>query len=138
MRYATIHCILPQGNVSGWECLPNSIYVSLNRAGDKVLVEKTWVLESKEGNKHGTVLTSYVAFANLLLLQATAGFSYSSAGKRICLQGRRPGFDSWVAKVSWRRKWQPTPVFLPRESHGQRTLAGYSLWDCKSQTQLSD
>ena len=31
--------------------------------------------------------------------------------------------------VPWRRKWQPTPVFLPGESHGQRTLAGYSLWD---------
>ena len=34
----------------------------------------------------------------------------------------------------WRRKWQPTPVFLPRESHGQRSLAGYSPWGCKSQT----
>ena len=30
-----------------------------------------------------------------------------------------------------RRKWQPTPVFLPRESHGQRHLAGYSQWGCK-------
>ena len=32
----------------------------------------------------------------------------------------------WVGKISWRRKWQPTPVFLPGESHGQRSLAGYS------------
>ena len=31
-----------------------------------------------------------------------------------------------VRKIPWRRKWQPTPVFLPRKSHGQRTLAGYS------------
>ena len=31
----------------------------------------------------------------------------------------------------WRRKWQPTPVFLPGESHGQRNLVGYSLWGCK-------
>ena len=36
-----------------------------------------------------------------------------------------------------RRKWQPTPVFLPGESHGQRSLAGYSSWDRKSQTRLS-
>ena len=36
-----------------------------------------------------------------------------------------------VGKVLWRRKWQPTPVFLPRESHGQRSLAGYSPWGCK-------
>ena len=38
------------------------------------------------------------------------------------------GFDSWVMKIPWRRSWQPTPVFLPRESHRQRSLAGYSLW----------
>ena len=40
--------------------------------------------------------------------------------------------------IFWRQKWQPTPVFLPGESHGQRTLAGYSPWGCKSQTRLSD
>ena len=34
-------------------------------------------------------------------------------------------------RFPWRRKWQPTPVFLPRESHGQRSLAGYSPWGCK-------
>ena len=42
---------------------------------------------------------------------------------RICLQCRRLRFDSWVRKIPWRRKWQPTPVFLPGESHGQRSLA---------------
>ena len=42
------------------------------------------------------------------------------------------------AKIPWRRKWQPTPVFLPGESHGQRSLVGYSLWGRKSRTQLSD
>ena len=46
--------------------------------------------------------------------------------KRICLQCRRPGFNPWVGKISRRRKWQPTPVFLPGESHGQRNLVGYS------------
>ena len=51
---------------------------------------------------------------------------------------QRPGFGSWVGKIPWRRKWQPTPVFLPGESHGQKSLAGYSLWGCKSRTQLSD
>ena len=35
-------------------------------------------------------------------------------------QCRRPGFDPWVEKILWRRAWQPTPVFLPWESHGQR------------------
>ena len=38
----------------------------------------------------------------------------------------RYGFDPWVGKIPWRRKWQFTPVFLPGESHGQRSLADYS------------
>ena len=41
------------------------------------------------------------------------------------------GFDPCVVKIRWRRKWQPTPVFLPGKSHGQRCLAGYSPWDRK-------
>ena len=40
----------------------------------------------------------------------------------------RLGFDPWVGKIPWRRAQQPTPVFLPGESHGQRILAGYSPW----------
>ena len=51
--------------------------------------------------------------------------------KSICLQCGRPGFHPWVRKIPWRRKWQPTPVFLPGESHGWRSLVGYSLWGCK-------
>ena len=38
----------------------------------------------------------------------------------------RPGFNPWVGKISWRRKWQPTPVFLPGKTHGRRSLIGYS------------
>ena len=44
---------------------------------------------------------------------------------------RRPGFGPWVGKIPWRRAWQPTPVFLPGESHRQRSLAGYRPWGCK-------
>ena len=40
-------------------------------------------------------------------------------------------FDPWVRKIPWRRAWQPTPVFLPRESCGQRSLVGYSPQGCK-------
>ena len=40
----------------------------------------------------------------------------------------RPGFDLWVGKISWRRAGQPTPVFLPGESYGQRSLVGDSPW----------
>ena len=48
-----------------------------------------------------------------------------------CLQCKRHGFDSWIGKILWRRKWLPTPVFLPGKSHEQRSLAGYSPRGCK-------
>ena len=47
------------------------------------------------------------------------------------LQWGRPGFDPCVRKIPWRRKWQPTPVLLPREFHGQRSLVGCSPWGRK-------
>ena len=49
-----------------------------------------------------------------------------------CLPGmRETGFDPWVGKIPWRRKWQPTPVLSPGESLGQRSLVGYSPQGCK-------
>ena len=48
-----------------------------------------------------------------------------------CRRRRRRGFDPWVGKIPWRRKWQPTLVFLPGESHGWRNLVGYRPWGCK-------
>ena len=58
-------------------------------------------------------------------------FPGGSDGKAsVCLQCRRPGFDPWVGKIPWRRKWQSTPVLLPGKSHGQ-SLVGYSLWGHK-------
>ena len=44
-----------------------------------------------------------------------------------CRRRKRPGFNSWVRKIPWRRAWQPTPVFSPGELHGLRSLEGYSL-----------
>ena len=53
-----------------------------------------------------------------------------------------PMQETWVQSLGWedprRREWQPTLVFLPGESHGQRSLVGYSPWVAKSWTQLSD
>ena len=51
---------------------------------------------------------------------------HTLSGRESTCQCRRHGFDPWVGKIPWRRKWQPTPVFLPGESDGQRSLAGYS------------
>ena len=44
---------------------------------------------------------------------------------------QRPGFNPWVRKIPRRKEWQPIPIFLPGEFHGQRSLVGYGLWDCK-------
>ena len=57
------------------------------------------------------------------------GFPGGTGGKENacqCRRHKRCGFDPWVGKIPWRRVWQPTPVFLPGESHGQRSLVGYS------------
>ena len=62
------------------------------------------------------------------------GFPGGSSGKEPacqCRRHRRCGFDSWVRKIPWRRAWQSTTVFLPGESHEQRSLVGYSPWSCK-------
>ena len=57
------------------------------------------------------------------------GFPRGASGKEPACQCRRlkrHGFDPWVGKIPWRRQWQPTPVSLPGESHGQRRLVGHS------------
>ena len=59
------------------------------------------------------------------------GFPGASAGKASACKCRRPGFDPWITKIPWRRKWQPTPVLLPGKSHWQRSLVDYSPRDRK-------
>ena len=60
--------------------------------------------------------------------KVTADGDCSHEIKRCLLLGRkvRPGFDPWVRKILWRRKWQPTAVSLPRKCHGQRSPVCYS------------
>ena len=48
--------------------------------------------------------------------------------KETACQCKRHRFNPWVRKIPWRRKWQPAPVLLAGESHGQRRLGGYSRW----------
>ena len=53
------------------------------------------------------------------------------AGRRLNAGDVRRGFDPWVGKIPWSRKWHPTLVFLPDTFHGQRSLASYSPWGHK-------
>ena len=62
------------------------------------------------------------------------GFPGGTSGKEPTCQCRRCnrlGFDPWVGKIPWRSAWQTTPVFMPGESHGQRSLVGSSPWGPK-------
>ena len=82
-----------------------------------------------------------VVFQNLMFLlifvwlgYTHPGFSSGASGKEPacqCKRPKKPGFSPWVGKIRWRRKWQPTPVYLPGESHGRRSLLGYSPWGHK-------
>ena len=61
---------------------------------------------------------------------SSGGLPWWLSGKESTCQCRRLGFPSWVRKIPWRRKWQPTPAF-PGRSHGQRRQAGCSPWGHK-------
>ena len=70
----------------------------------------------------------------LVELSQSSGFPGGPKGEEPtcqCRTHKRLGFNPWVRKTPWRRTWQPTPVFLPGESHGQRSLVGYSPWGCR-------
>ena len=61
----------------------------------------------------------------------TEGLRQWLSSKESACQCRRHGFNPWVGKIPWRRKWQSIQVFLPGKFHGQRNLAGYSPWGRK-------
>ena len=65
------------------------------------------------------------------LKKARVTLSGGSDSKESACQCRRPEFSPQVRKIPWRRAWQPTPIFLPGELHGQRSLVVYSPWGCK-------
>ena len=61
----------------------------------------------------------------------------AARSKESSCQCRMLGFNAWVRKISWKRKWQCTPVFLPGKSHGQRGLVGYSPW-CRKELDTTE
>ena len=79
---------------------------------------------------------------SLRFLWNLGGYGQGGAsGKELACQCRRHKwcrFHPWVGKIPWRRKWQPTPVFLPGELHGQKSLVGYSPWGLRNRTWLSN
>ena len=64
-------------------------------------------------------------------LEDSRGLPKWLSSKEPTCQSRRCGLGPWVRKFPWRRKWQPTLVFLPGKPHAQRSLVGHSPWGCK-------
>ena len=85
------------------------------------------MLDPIYGHHSPASLTQIINHHSLLLM----GLPWWFSGKESACQSRNCGFHPWVRKIPWRRKWQPTAVFLLGKSHGQRSLAGYSSWDRK-------
>ena len=80
------------------------------------------------------ILCSYLSFYHLkcfIDMYLICGLPWWLSGKESASQCRRHGFNPWVRKILWRRKWQPSPVFLPGKSHGQWSLLGCSPWSHK-------
>ena len=73
-------------------------------------------------------MTERLNWTEQALLITTMGFLGNTSGQESTCHLKRHCFDLWAGKIPWRRKWQPTPVFLPRKFHGQRSLAGYNPW----------
>ena len=86
-------------------------------------------------NEYSRLISFRIDWCNLLaiqgILKSLLQHHNSKAAILWCSVVLRYQFDPWAAKIPWRRAWQPTLVFLPGESHGQRSLAGYSPWGCK-------
>ena len=123
-----VHLVYP-------EALSASAYTDLSHYSLQLLcspLHACAILIQPDINGHLNHFWSFVTISN------TVRASLVVQPKRILLQCRRWGFNPWVRKIPWRRKWQPTPVFSPGKSHGQRILAGYSPQDHKSQTQFSE
>ena len=113
-----------------------------NSVRDKVIGKK-WVYSDSErstlhrqsvGHCRGLLQPSKVFFVCWVISYVNQWTSLIAQLVKNLPACRSAKFNFWVGKTSWRGKWQPTPVFLPGESHGQRQLAGYSSWSCKSQT----
>ena len=110
---------------------------------------KYWSFSTSSSNKYSGLISFRINWFDLLAVQGTlksllqnhclkASIPSGSDSKKICLQCRRPSFSPWVREIPWRKEWQATPVFLPGQSHGQRSLVGYSPgvrkeWDMTEQ-----
>ena len=116
-----------------WPTIPKT-FLTWDLYGKSWLIpdlKHCWLLHQQEES-------SRVFHEELKAWYESNGLPWRLSSKESSCQCRRCMFNPWLGKILWRRKWQPTPVFLPGRSQGQKSLVGYSPWGCKDQTQLSN
>ena len=112
---------------STWRVLSTCLALEKQEASVTIIEKKQQLIWSQTSGIPVLVLTLnyYMTMATASYLSGNWGFPGGASGKETacqCRRWKRCGFDPWVRKIPWRRAWQPTPVFLPEESHGQRSL----------------
>ena len=108
--------------------ITDSMDASLSKLREMVMGRESWRAAVHGVAKTQTRLSDGTTIAFLSGLPRWLSSKESACQCRRC---KRRRFDPWAGKICWRRTWQPTPVFLPGKSHGQRSLGGYSPWGRK-------
>ena len=107
------------------DSITNSVDMSLSKLWEMVKNRESWYAAVH------VVTKSWTQLGDLTSTNKALGLPRWINGKESICQCQRGRLSPWVQKFPWRRKWQPTPVFLPGKSPGQRRLAGYSSWAYK-------
>ena len=117
--------------IASWETL-NQSHLAKQHLGP-------WPTDTQISDSQKCCCCKLLSLGVIYYIAGKAGFPGGASGKEsTCQYGRykRHRFDPWVRKILWRRAWQPTPVFPPGESQGQRSLVGYSAWGHKESDRL--
>ena len=119
---SSVHGIL-QAQIQEWVVIPCSRRSSWSR-------DQTWV-SCTEGRFFTTEPPGKPQFDNKPEIKRNIKFPGGSDSKESVCNAGDLGFNPWFGKMPWRREWQPTPIFLPGEFHGQGSLVDCSPWGRK-------
>ena len=116
--------------------LPPSIFTSIrvfsNESALRIRWPKYWSFSFSisPSNQYSGLISSRMDWLDLLAVQGTLKSLFQNHSSKASVLQCSAFFIVHLSYPHWRRKWQPTPVFLPGESHGQRSLVGCHLWGC--------